>query len=607
MNSVSHSAMTFAVVPVTALSSIFWVETSFAQVNFSDVGTNYWAKPYIETLAQKDIIKGFPDGTFRPNEPVTRAQFAALIRNAFDQSARRTSRTFADVKSSYWASSAIDRAYTTGFLSGYPNGTFAPEQKIPKVQALVSLASGLKLSPVGSIDATLNKYSDQAQIPSYARPGVAAATQRSIPVNYPQVSRLMPAQQATRADIAAYLYQALVSQGTLSPIASSSPAAKYIVQGGGVTTAPSQSLAAGTEIPVVIPGGNPEANLVMAAGESFETSFEVAADVVNAQKEVMIPQGSTVAGIFEPETVNGRSGVRFKAQTVTVANNTFELQATSAPFLAQRKNQLTVNDVAGGISTIAAASALDSLFNRIGGAAGVDGRVIGAAKRGLNVGSLLPTVIQTGQTLTQKATSQDDVILVEPMELGLTLDSNFRFAPAASPQASAPKTGLIVATGSQLDLGTQSAGTKYVALPGETFPIKLQVSKTLYSSDNKVLIPEGSVIQGSLKPGSTGAVFSAEALVINGRTYPLDAMTALIPTTDIQDLSLADFRGNVVASPKASSVLTKIKSGGSTGASGGGILGQILGGGSSQPQVIIFDPTTTPLELGSELVLQADS
>ena len=62
-----------------------------------------------------------------------------------------------------------------------------------------------------------------------------------------------------------------------------------------------------------------------------------------------------------------------------------------------------------------------------------------------------------------------------------------------------------------------------------------------------------------------------------------------------------------MASPKASSVLTKIKSGGSSGASGGGILSQILGGGSGQPQVIIFDPTNTPLELGSELVLQADS
>ena len=47
---------------------------------FSDVSTDYWAHDYIEGLAKANIISGFPDGTFKPNDPVTRAQFAAILR-----------------------------------------------------------------------------------------------------------------------------------------------------------------------------------------------------------------------------------------------------------------------------------------------------------------------------------------------------------------------------------------------------------------------------------------------------------------------------------------------------------------------------------------------
>ena len=595
---------TSLIAATAVLSSTIWANPVWAQSNFSDVSASYWAKPYIETLAQKDIIKGFPDGSFRPNDPVTRAQFAALLKNAFQPAAKRTSRSFADVKSTHWATAAIDKAYTTGFLSGYPNGTFAPEQKIPKVQALVSLSSGLKLSPVGSVDQTLKIFSDQAQIPAYARPGVAAATQRSIPVNYPKVANLSPNQQASRADIAAYLYQALVNEGTLSPIASNSPAAQYIAQGGTVTTASDQSLAAGTAIPVIIPGGNPEANLVMAVGESFETTFEVSQDIANTQKEVMIPKGSKISGVFEPQT-GTRASAKFIAKTVTIGNNTFALDATSSAFTAKKKSTLTTSDITGGISTIAAATVLDSLFNRIGNSTGVDSRILGSAKRGLGVGSILPTVIRTGQTLTQKATSQDDVILVEPDQLGLTLDSEFRYAPATPPTTvSQPvNSPFKLASGTTMGLTAQSTGAKYVALPGETFPVEVQVAETLYNSDNQVLIPKGSLVRGTLKPmGSSDAVFEAMELVINRRTYPLDAMTATIAGTDVSSLDIRTLSGNVVASPNASDALRQKTSG-----SSGGILGQLLGGGSSTSrQVIIFDPATTELKLNTDLVLQAD-
>lgn len=115
--------------------------------SFSDV-QNHWAQPFIEALAARDIIRGFPDGTFRPDLPVTRAQFAAIVNQAFPQAPVRSPIQFADVPVSHWAYNAIQQAYQIGFLQGYPNNIFSPEQNIPRAQVLVSLTNGLNFSPL---------------------------------------------------------------------------------------------------------------------------------------------------------------------------------------------------------------------------------------------------------------------------------------------------------------------------------------------------------------------------------------------------------------------------------------------------------------------------
>ncbi|KYC36007.1 hypothetical protein WA1_40385 [Scytonema hofmannii PCC 7110] len=185
---------------------------------FRDVSAGYWAKTYIEALAAKNIIAGFPDGSFKPNEPVTRAQFAAIISKAFAPSAKREISSFNDVSRNFWAYQVIQSAYQGGFVSGYPDKTFKPEQQIPRVQALVSLANGLGLS-VDSQN-VLSVYSDASQIPNYAAGPIAAATTKQLVVNYPSVKELNPNRQATRAEVAAFVYQALVSRGSLQAIPS---------------------------------------------------------------------------------------------------------------------------------------------------------------------------------------------------------------------------------------------------------------------------------------------------------------------------------------------------------------------------------------------------
>lgn len=190
---------------------------------FTDVPTNYWARAYIEALASQNIIAGFPDGSFKPNEPVTRAQFATIITKALTPAAKRNAIDFRDVSRNFWAYAAIQSAYRSQFVSGYPDGTFKPQQEIPRVQALVSLANGLGLT--ANNQNVISIYADASQIPGYAVGPVAAATTRQLVINYPTVRQLNPNRPATRAEIAAFVYQALVNAGRAQPLPSS-----YLVQ-----------------------------------------------------------------------------------------------------------------------------------------------------------------------------------------------------------------------------------------------------------------------------------------------------------------------------------------------------------------------------------------
>ena len=191
--------------------------TSSGSGQFADV-QGHWAQAYIAALAKRNIISGFPGGVFRPDDPVTRVQFAAIINNAFAPPARQQATQFKDVSSRFWGYTAIQSAARGGFMRGYPTGDFRPNQAIPRVEVLAALSSGLNFK-AGSTS-VLSQYRDAAQIPSWARPSVAAATQRKIVVNYPTLAQLNPTRAATRADVAAFVYQAMVNAGKADAIAS---------------------------------------------------------------------------------------------------------------------------------------------------------------------------------------------------------------------------------------------------------------------------------------------------------------------------------------------------------------------------------------------------
>ncbi len=196
--------------------AVEFVATTVA-AGFRDI-SGHWAQPYIEALAAKGVIAGFNDGTFRPNDPVTRAQFAAIVNKAFTATSTQACSAFTDVRSNFWGFEAIQTACRGGFLTGYPGNQFRPEERIPRVQVLVALASGLGLRSENR--GALSVYSDMNRIPDWAQTAVAGATERRLVVNYPIRDRLNPTQEATRADVAAFVYQALVNAGQAEAIES---------------------------------------------------------------------------------------------------------------------------------------------------------------------------------------------------------------------------------------------------------------------------------------------------------------------------------------------------------------------------------------------------
>ncbi|OKH36698.1 hypothetical protein NIES2119_16875 [[Phormidium ambiguum] IAM M-71] len=194
--------------------------SSEVQASFPDVPANYWARNFIGRLAEKGVIQGYPDGLYRPTTSLTRAEFAIVITGAFKQDNKREVVTFKDVSTDFWAYPAIKKAYEMGFLDADSRGNFRPNEKITRLDVLVALAKGLNYAPTVAAERTLRVYTDGGSIPRSDRSLIAAVTERNIVVNYPNVRSLNPQRAATRAEVAALIYRALVSTGEVADISS---------------------------------------------------------------------------------------------------------------------------------------------------------------------------------------------------------------------------------------------------------------------------------------------------------------------------------------------------------------------------------------------------
>jgi hypothetical protein len=190
-----------------------------AGTQFKDVPQAFWGGTYISELQKRGILDDFAaGGTFDPNKPITRGEYAKILDRAFGNRRIEDRKVaFKDIPTNYPRKEAIDKSVKLGFMSGYSPNKFAPNEEIPRYQMQISLAKGLNLPIPANPDQILSKFSDAEKMPKYAREKMSAAITAGLVVKDEQPNTLKPIQNATRADAAALIYESLVKEGVIQP------------------------------------------------------------------------------------------------------------------------------------------------------------------------------------------------------------------------------------------------------------------------------------------------------------------------------------------------------------------------------------------------------
>jgi len=190
-------------------------------LTIADVPEDYWAYPFIVNLYENGFLPDFPEGQFQPEKPLTRAEFAALLNNALVQATPpSTTLDFSDVPTTYWATDAIKGVVGSGYMVGYPDGTFQPDKLVPRYQVLVTLANSLDLANPLNPDEILRRFQEADALPAWSRNQVAAAAADGLVVGHPDPQVLAPQRAATRAEIAAMLHEVLQQRGQVEAVES---------------------------------------------------------------------------------------------------------------------------------------------------------------------------------------------------------------------------------------------------------------------------------------------------------------------------------------------------------------------------------------------------
>ncbi|HSA07166.1 MAG TPA: S-layer homology domain-containing protein [Candidatus Gastranaerophilales bacterium] len=217
--------MNFKKLTSLALSTLLLsFNASFAlAANFTDIPNDYWATKEINVLTEKGIISGYPDSTFKPDQPVSRAEFIKMLIKTLDKDeiSVNIKNNFTDISNSFWGYNDILRAKKLELVVGYPDLTFKPFNSITKSEATsivsktvkehdcpVPCSSMKQLNPCPK-DSSLKQFQDNEKIASWAKKSFTKAVKHELYVNYPARELLTPNKQMTRAETSVLLYKLL--------------------------------------------------------------------------------------------------------------------------------------------------------------------------------------------------------------------------------------------------------------------------------------------------------------------------------------------------------------------------------------------------------------
>jgi poly-gamma-glutamate synthesis protein (capsule biosynthesis protein) len=180
-------------------------------LSFTDIANlSEGLKLSVEDLASSGLINGISDTEFGPDQPVTRAQLAQLLMSALGRVGQGADGGFTDIPADSWAKQAADSAKSLGVISGFEDGTFRPDDAVTREQAFAIaariLSKELKYRDVSSADTVLAEFGDAASISSHAKDDIAKAFKAGL-FNRSATGLLNPQAAISRAEAAVLLRQ----------------------------------------------------------------------------------------------------------------------------------------------------------------------------------------------------------------------------------------------------------------------------------------------------------------------------------------------------------------------------------------------------------------
>lgn len=174
-------------------------------IDFTDIA-GHWAESYIKRAAARGIVSGYPDGTFKPNNPVTRAEFTVMLAGALKLKGEGATNTFTDNDQiGGWAKQAIVQAAQASIVGGYADGSFRPNAPITRAEMAAMIARALKLQLNAH---TTTGFADDDTIPGWAKGAVEAIRELGL-IAGRGGNRFAPNETATRAEATVMLLRML--------------------------------------------------------------------------------------------------------------------------------------------------------------------------------------------------------------------------------------------------------------------------------------------------------------------------------------------------------------------------------------------------------------
>lgn len=302
--------------------AVFMIAPAFA---YPDVNANHWAAKQIQILTEKGVIVGYPDGTFKPDENVTRAEFASMAIKALGQEHTRVAQpvNFTDIEPGYWAYDAIQKALYFDLISCPPQGQpFRPDDSVSRGESISVAVNALTTEQISiqkAREVLARKFADTNEVPEWFLIPAGKAEILNMLVTMPTdgKAKIDANRPATRAEVSAILYD-MMEQAKLNPNAKLAEAMRkktgdgYVVENafvqGSIGTIP-----AGAILPVQL-------NTYISSQSSQPGEIYVAQapqNYITKDKFILVYKGSNLKG----QLLDVRNGKWFVRNGVLVLDN----------------------------------------------------------------------------------------------------------------------------------------------------------------------------------------------------------------------------------------------------------------------------------------------